>query len=171
MPEMKTKLIAGQAFEITAPYAEGHVCTAAEAKALNQTRAENIGNNLRDSVKEALAKAETDANALTELAALVQKYDAEYTFALGGGGVSKRTLDPVEREARSIANDIIKADLAKKGRKVSQVPEGLSKDEWEAKLDDVRETLMARDDVLAAAKKRVKEKQKIADSGVEGLGL
>ena len=43
----KTITILGEKFEITAPYAEGQTLTAVEARVLNQTRAENIGNNLR----------------------------------------------------------------------------------------------------------------------------
>lgn len=164
------KLIAGESFEISAPYAEGHVLTAAEAKALNQTRSENIGNNLRETVKDAIAKRDAgDPSAFNELPALVAKYDSEYNFSMGGSGVSTRKLDPVEREAKKIADETIRADLAKKGRKISDVPEGLTKEQWQEKLDTVREQLMAREDVVKLAKKRVAEKQKIAENGIEGL--
>ena len=44
---MKTISISGQAFDVSTPYAAGHTLTEAEAKVLNQTRAENIGNNFR----------------------------------------------------------------------------------------------------------------------------
>mgnify|MGYP003494913242 CR=1 FL=1 len=53
---------------------------------------------------------------------LVADYDAEYNFSMGGGGVSTRKLDPVERQAKKIADDMIRADLAKKGRTIKQVP-------------------------------------------------
>lgn len=172
MPEAKTKLIAGESFSVAQPYEEGHVLNAAEAKALNQTRAENIGNNLRETVKEALAKRDGgDSSAMETLADLVAKYDAEYTFALGGGGVSTRRLDPVEREAKAIATEIIKADLAAKGRKWNQVPEGLTEEEWVAKRDSVLETQMAREDVLKLAKKRVNERTKLTEGGLEALDL
>jgi len=113
MPETKTKIIDGESFEITWPYVAGHVLNDAEAKALNQVRSENIGNNLRSAVKEAKEKAEKgDANAMTELRTAVAEYDREYTFALGG--TPARKLDPVEREARNIANEYLKAEFAKK---------------------------------------------------------
>lgn len=172
MPEPKIKVINGQEFKISQPYEAGHVLNDAEAKALNQTRSENIGNNLRSLVKEAVELSEKGDNSkLNELSDLVAKYDAEYTFALGGGGVSTRKLDPLEREAKEIANEIIKADLAKKGRKLSQVPEGMSKEEWAEKLDATREMLMGKDEVLKAAKKRLAEKNKLAEGGLEALGL
>lgn len=166
----KTKVINGESFEISQPYAEGHVMTAAEAKALNQTRSENIGNNLRSAVADAIKKRdEGDPTDFQGLAALVAKYDSEYTFALGGSGPSTRKLDPVEREARSIANDIIKADLAAKGRKLSQVPDGLTKEEWEAKVEAIREELMQRDNVLKLARDNVKKRKAVIDAGLEGL--
>lgn len=169
MPEQKKKLIAGEEFMVSQPYAAGHVLTEVEAKTLNQTRAENIGNNLRETVKDAIAKRDAgDSSAYDALASTVAAYDAEYTFAMGGSGVSTRKLDPVEREAKAIATELIKNDLATKGRKWTQVPEGLTKDEWEAKRDAVLETVMARDDVIALAKKRVKEKEKLA-GGIEAL--
>jgi hypothetical protein len=172
MSDQKTKLIAGESFLISQPYLEGHVLTAAEAKTLNQVRSENIGNNMRTQVKEALeARDGGDSSKYDALAAAVAKYDAEYTFAMGGSGVSTRRLDPIEREARAIATDLIRADLAAKGRKITQVPEGLTKDEWEAKLDTTRELLMAREDVLKAAKKRVADKEKLIAGDASELGL
>lgn len=169
MPEQKKKLIAGEEFMISQPYAAGHVLNEVEAKTLNQTRAENIGNNLRETVKDAIAKRDAgDSSAYDALAATVAAYDAEYTFAMGGSGVSTRKLDPIEREAKAIATELIKNDLATKGRKWTQVPEGLTKDEWEAKRDAVLEQVMTRDDVIALAKKRVKEKEKLA-GGIEAL--
>jgi len=170
MPETKTKIIDGESFEITWPYAAGHVLNDAEAKALNQVRSENIGNNLRSAVKEAKEKAEKgDANAMTELRTTVAEYDREYTFALGG--TPARKLDPVEREARNIANEYLKAELAKKGRKINQVPEGLTKEQWEEKLEANREKLMANETILKAARKRVAEKQKIVDGDLGELEL
>ena len=44
---MKSKIIDGLSFEISQPYAAGQTINEAEAKALNQVRSENIGNNLR----------------------------------------------------------------------------------------------------------------------------
>lgn len=174
MPENKDKLIDGEKFSITQPYAEGHVVTAAEAKALNQTRSENIGNNLREAVKAAKAKRDaTDGTAdptdFNGLAALVAKYDAEYTFAMGGSGVSTRKLDPIEREAKKIADETIKAHLAKTGRKISVTPEGETDESWAEKIDAQRDKLMTADNVVKLAKKRVAERQKVTDDAAVEL--
>lgn len=173
MPEAKTKLIDGESFTISQPYAEGHVVTAAEAKALNQTRSENIGNNLREAVKAAKAKrdAATDADPtdFNNLADLVAKYDAEYTFAMGGGGTSTRKLDPIEREAKKIADEIIKAHLAKTGRKVGTTPEGETDESWAEKIEAQRDKLMVSDEVVKRAKKNVADRQKVADAATVEL--
>lgn len=164
MSETKSKIIMGESFTLSTPYSAGHVLTEVEAKVLNQVRAENIGNNLRDTVKEALeAKEKGDSSKYDGLADLVAKYDGEYTFSMGGGGGTSR-LDPVEREAKSLAEAYVREDLKKKGRKWAQVPEGLTEEQWVEKRTAVVESLMARDDIIALAKKRVKEKGKVTDA-------
>lgn len=170
MPEAKSKIIMGETFQVSQPYSAGHVLTEVEAKVLNQVRAENIGNNLRDQVKEALeAKEKGDTSKYDALGDLVAKYDAEYTFSMGGGGGATR-LDPVEREAKSLAEAYVRDDLRKKGRKWAQVPEGMSEEDWVAKRTAVVEQIMVRDDIVALAKKRIKEKSKVADA-VAGMEL
>lgn len=161
---MKQKIIHGQTFQISQPYAAGHVLTEAEAKALNQVRSENIGNNLREQVKALL-----EAGNLPEAEAKIAAYDAEYTFAMGGG---ERTVkDPIEREALKIAKEQVKLALAKKGRKVSDVPEGVTEDEWKAKLEENYEKVAGMPEVLAAAKKAVDAKRKQADSLAAAINL
>lgn len=168
MPAPKIKLIDGESFSISQPYEPGHVLTEAEAKTLNQTRSENIGNNLRSAVKDAKEARDNpekpDSTAFDGLIALVAKYDQDYNFSMGGGGGSTRKLDPIEREAKSLATEYIKADLAKKGRTWKQVPEGMTAEAWEEKREAVLEGLMVREDIVKLAKKRVAEKQKISDS-------
>src|SRR5688572_6489425 len=107
MPEPKTKIIDGESFTISQPYEAGHACTDAEARALNQVRSENIGNNLRVMIKEAKEKRDAgDNSAYDGLAAAVADYDAKYTFSMGGGGGgTSRKMDPIEREARSLATE------------------------------------------------------------------
>lgn len=168
MPEPKIKLIDGESFSISQPYIAGHVISEVEAKTLNQTRSENIGNNLRSAVKDAKEKRDNaekpDSTDFDNLVAMVAQYDKDYTFSMGGGGVSTRKLDPIEREAKALATEYIKVDLAKKGRTWKQVPEGSTAEEWEAKRDAVLEGLMVREDIVKLAKKRVAEKQKISDA-------
>src|SRR5690606_9743805 len=106
MPEPKNKKIGDHVFPISQPYEEGHTLTAIEAKVLNQVRAENIGNNVRKKVQELLAEGKT-----AEAEALVAEKDREYQFTEAAAGGSSRTMDPVEKEARKIARDAIKAAL------------------------------------------------------------
>lgn len=161
---MKQKIIHGHAFQISAPYSEGHTLTAAEAKALNQVRSENIGNNLREKIKELI-----EAGNTAEAEAQVAAYDGEYTFAMGGG--ERVVKDPIEREAMKIAKEQVKLALAKKGRKISDVPEGSTEDEWKAKLEENYEKVAAMPEVLAAAKKAVDAKRKQADNLAAAINL
>ena len=162
---MKTKTINGVAYEISQPYAEGHVVTEAEAKALNQTRSENIGNNLRAKLKE-LADA---GHSFDEMAALVAETDAAYVFTLAQVSTSRK-LDPYEREARTIARDLLKAHLATSGRKLTTVPEGMTKEDWEEKVEGEIERISTSEKVVAAAKKAVDAKRKTADALMESIG-
>lgn len=154
----KTISISGEKFEVSEPYAEGHLISAIEAKVLNQTRAENIGNNFRSEVKEAL----TNGHDLTEVRGKLAEYDGQYTFSMGGS--TRQPVDPVEREARKIARDAIKAQLASEGRKISEI----DKERLEAAIDQVA----VQDDVLKLAKKRVADlKRNVAAVALGDLGL
>lgn len=158
-------MIQGEKFEVSQPYAAGHVLTEVEAKVLNQTRSENIRNNLAKLVKD--AKGEADAlnpDQHAELQAKIAEYDAEYTFSTPGtGGTAARRLDPVEREARTIAREAIKAKLAAEGRKLKDVdPE---------KLEAAIEHVASQENTLKIAKKRVAERQKAQSELLDGLEL
>jgi hypothetical protein len=142
----KTLIIDGEKFTVNAPYSEGHICTAAEARTLNQTRAENIGNNFRKSVKEKKAKGESLASLIDE----IRQYDAEYSFASGRGG-PRVAVDPVEREARKIAIEAITAKLKEQGRKFKDWYAEKGEESAETKIDDIAN----RDATLKLAKKRV----------------
>lgn len=158
------KTINGQQFEISEPYAEGHTCTAIEARVLNQTRAENIGNNTRAKIKEM----QEANNSEQEIADYVSGVDAEYVFTAAGVS-SARKLDPVEREAVKIARELLKAHLANSGRKLTVAPEGLTDEEWEDKVTSEIERIAALDDVVKAAKKNVDAKNKQAATLAEAL--
>lgn len=152
------KLINGVAFDISQPYVEGHTINAAEAKVLNQTRAENIGNNLRARLKEMVEAGESE----DALRALVAERDAEYVFTLSNAGESRRA-DPVERAAMKIAKEQLKLHLAETGRKLNVAPEGYTEDEWAEKIDAELERVSQHPDVVAAAKKEVEARTKRAD--------
>lgn len=157
------KLIHGVSFDISAPYAEGHTLNAAEAKVLNQTRSENIGNNLRTAVKEAVDSG--DPAKLDEVRAALADYDAKYTFTMANVSASRK-LDPIEREARAIAKDWVKNKLAEKGEKFSVPRSGYDDESWAEYIDTKIDEVAGNPAVLKEAKKRVDAKQKFS-AGVE----
>lgn len=159
------KLINGIAYEISQPYAEGHVVTEAEARVLNQTRAENIGNNLRAKLKEMAEAGATPE----ELASLVAEKDGEYVFTLAGARAS-RQLDPYEREAIKIAREMLREHLAESGRKLTVAPEGLTQEEWDEKVETEVDRIAALDDVVKAATQRVDARKKQAEKLKSALG-
>lgn len=154
MPEAKSKIIAGHEFQISQPYEAGYVLTEVDAKVLNQVRSENIANNMRKAVKEA-----EEAGTLSEVASKVAEYDAEYTFAMPSTGAAKRVVDPVEREARKLAREAIKAQLAKDGRKIKDIDA--------EKLETAIETVAAKDEILKLARKAVKDREATANAADE----
>lgn len=151
----RTLTIAEQKFEVgDDPYTAGHQITEAEAKVLNQTRAENMGNNLRAAVKAAIEKGE-------DALALVTDYASKYTFAMGGS--SRTPVDPLERECLKVAREAVRDALAEQGKKLKEIdPERLA-----AYIEQVS----GQDDVVAEAKKRIKAKSKKVAINLEGMGL
>ncbi len=154
MAGTKQIMIQGVTFEVTTPYDEGHVLTAIEAKVLNQTRSENVRNNCAKFVKE-----HGDSQDASDH---VAKYDNEYEFTVAGTGAGRR-MDPVEREARSIARDAIRAKLAEDGRKLKDI----DPDDLETALEQVA----AKDEVIKLAKKRIADKAKLAETAIGDIKI
>ncbi len=152
MTETKSVTIAGESFDVNQPYAEGHALTAIEAKVLNQTRNENIRNNMAKAVKTAKEDGSFDPKAMQ---AAVTAYDTEYTFATPGAGGTRRTMDPVEREARKIARELIKAKLSEQGTKIGDV----DKDALAAKVEEWAD----HPDIVKEAKSVIAKRAKLAD--------
>ena len=145
--------------EVSAPYAAGHPITEAEAKALNQVRAENIANNMRAKFKDLLAENNDDVEAVTPAAqGLVQEYDASYEFTLASVGGGHRTLDPVEKEARSIAMAFLNGKIAEAGHTKKAYIEANGADAYKAKVAEIAEN----EAVLKMAKKNIAEREKMA---------
>ena len=161
----KPKVINGLSFAISQPYVAGHVLTELEAKVLNQTRAENVGNNVRTKIKEMQEEGKPDA----EIIDFVSGVDAEYVFRTvsEGGG---RSVDPYEREARKIARELLKDHLATTGRKITVTPEGLTDDEWKDKVDAEVDRIASSAAVLKAATKNVDAKRKQAGELLDAVG-
>lgn len=162
----KTKLINGLSFEVGQPYEAGHTINEAEAKTLNQVRSENIGNNLRNQIKTAQEEGKSE----DEIKAIVADYDASYVFTLASVSASAK-YSPEERAARAMARDIIKAKLAESGRKLTVTPEGLTDDEWNAKIEANIEKIAATPEIVKAAKKQVAEKKNRTEAIAAGLDL
>jgi hypothetical protein len=149
--------IKGVVVEVGQPYAEGHVVTAAEAKALNQTRAENISNAMRAKIT-ALASEDGSysAEALAEIRSMVAEYDAQYEFSLTSTGGGRRATDPLEKECIAVARAAISAELKRQGIKV--------KDVAKEKLDENIEKYKDHPEIVKLAKKRLKERESLADA-------
>lgn len=156
----KEMTINGVTVAVSQPYEAGHKITEAEAKALNQVRAENIGNNMRKQVKDALEAAGGDASAVqADIQAKVAEYDASYEFTLASvGGGSTTRLDPLTKECRSIARNFIVGKLKEQG--ISQ------KDYLEANgenaIKDKVVELAEHPKVVEAAKKALAEREAMA---------
>lgn len=161
---MRAKIIDGRPYEISDPYSEGHVCNAAEARALNQVRSENIGNNLRSKIKDL-----HEANDFEGAAKLVELTDREYVFTHATVSARPQKLDPIEKEAQALAIATIKSSLANKGRKIDQVPDTETPDTWAAKVEAETLRIAALPEVLAIAKRNVESKKQAAESVAANL--
>lgn len=155
---MATKKITvgGQTFEINQPYGEGHTLTAVEARVLNQVRSENIGNNFRKVVKEAGG----DPQKLQEAAQKIAEYDAKYNFAMGGS--AREPIDPVDREARRLAQAAVRAAVEGKGHKFKDWKEA-NGERFEQLVDEVSQ----RESVIKQAKQIVKARSSSAGTDIE----
>lgn len=177
MPEAKSKVIDGDSYEISQPYEAGHTITEIEARVLNQTRSENIGNNVRKTLKELKETAEAEgwgekklANALTKA---VAEADEGYEFTAAAARASQK-LDPVEKEARKKARALIKDHLAETGRKLTVPPEGMSQEEWDEKIEQQTDQIASLPEVIEAARQDVEARQARADktkAAMENISL
>jgi hypothetical protein len=143
-------------FPITAPYAAGHVLNEAEAKSLNQTRRENIGNGVRKQLEKLKGEAEELAGeALVAATELVAKYDAAYVFA--ARNVVARIVDPLEKEVMSLARAQLTTMLKKQNKKLTDVekakPEAVA-----AKLAEIAKNPV----IIKLAKDRLKQREAMA---------
>ena len=92
----QTITIAGTMFTVRLRYAEGHLLTAGEANALNQTYLENCRNNLSGKAKDGTLTQE-----------IVDQYAASYQFGQRTGGFGPS--DPVESMALTIVRKRVKS--------------------------------------------------------------
>ena len=141
--------IAGKPYNVEARFAEGHVLTANEASALNQTFFENLRNNFASKAKEGADQAAFD------------EYAAFYQFGVRTGGGGSR--DPIEVEAMSIARDTVKDMIRKAGKKLS--------DYSAAAISETAGKLLVHEvkgpEIRELARKRVAEMQSAAGQSVD----
>lgn len=159
----RTITISGFPFEVSTPFAEGHTCTEAEAKALNQTRSENIRNNMARRVKDAKDEdGNIDEAVMQELADAVAQYDADYEFTLAAVGGSSSAMSPVEKMAMQIAREGVHTQLQAAGRKLSEFRGKEADPELNAKYLELIASTAASDAVVAMAEQRVAEQEAAA---------
>lgn len=111
--------IKGETFTVPQPYKEGHQCSTNEAAALNQLLKENVRNNLATNLQK---QKDADAFDHAEFQKSLDAYVAEYEFGQRRGGGGGRTSDPVEKEAKQIARDLVKKKLQEQGHKLADIP-------------------------------------------------
>jgi proline dehydrogenase len=154
---MPSITIQGHEFEVPAPYAEGHVLTAGEASALNQTYAENLRNNFAKQVKDA-----GESPDLVDLQAKLDAYANEYEFGVRrSGGGTRVVVDAITREAINLAKDAIRAKAKSLNKKIDAET-----------VTELAEQLVDKDPQFRAlAEERVAQKKALASSSLESLGL
>jgi len=156
-----TKQISIHGIEVTisTPYEAGQTITEAEAKALNQTRAENIANNFRARIKAAKEGAE-GAESLDKVLSDLTTYDGSYTFSLAAAGGSRSSLTPLEKETRRVAKNWLLAKLKGMGKTLKSYTEEKSADAVESKILEIAAT----EGIIAEAKKNLANAAKSADA-------
>lgn len=142
-------------FEISEPYAEGHVVTAVEAKVLNQTRKENISNSLRKAIGELIgAGKEKTQEAIDAAIKLVSDLDAEYGFSERAASGGRRVMNALEKECRAIAKAHLVKQLAAKGVTLA----AFGKEAAEAKITE----WSINPKVIAAAERAIAARDKLS---------
>lgn len=146
-------------FPISDPFLPGHSLSPEEAQALNALRAENIRNNLAQQVRKKVDLLEPGQllppAALEELGEIAARYDREYQFGI------RRAYSregPIEAEAKEIAKGLVLARAKADGRSISVED-----------LPRLIEEASKEPEVLAEARQRVEEHQRVATGALESL--
>ncbi len=141
-------------FAVPQPFSKGHTCTENEAAALNQILVENTRNNFAKRVKVAT---ENGTFNQTDMQAELDKYLASYEFGIKRGG---GPTDPIGKEANSLAKDLIKNALRKKGFKLSDLSS--------KRLNELAaEALEKNPNIRKEAESRVKRREKLGDDEMQ----
>lgn len=157
--------VQGVVVSVAQPYAPGHVITEAEARALNQVRAENIANNCRKAVIELIEGAGGKEALTDEHKAAIQKIvsekDGAYEFTLASVGGGREPVDPLEKECRKVARDFLTAKLKEKGLTQKKYNEANGEDAFDSKVIE----LASHEQIVKLAKKNLAAREQLAGLG------
>jgi hypothetical protein len=163
-PTVDTKTIQIAEIDVTVrtPYAAGHVINEHEARALNQTRAENIGNNFRKAL--AAAKKGEGSKTVEAILAEIAEYDANYVFSAGRATGSGSTMTPLEKMKLKLARNWLIAKLkAEKQITLKAYIEQVG----EPQVDSILDQVMATEQIEKLAKEELKRQEKTAGALAE----
>jgi phage gp16-like protein len=157
--------VQGVVVSVAQPYAPGHVVTEAEARALNQVRAENIANNCRKAVLEIIEKA-GGKEALgddhkAEIQSIVAAKDSTYEFTLASVGGGSQPVDPLTKECRKVARDFLTAKLKEKGLTQKKYNEANGEDAFDSKVIELAD----HEQIVKMAKKNLAARESLAGLG------
>lgn len=173
MSEAKNKVIDGDTYLVSQPYEAGHTITEIEARVLNQSRSENIGNNVRGTLKtikeQAVAEEWGEKKLTNALTKAVAEVDEGYEFTAAAARGSAK-LDPVEKEARKQARELLKNHLAETGRKLTVAPEGTTDEDWNEKIETEVDRISSIPEVMEAAREAVEARSSRAQKMQDALG-
>lgn len=158
--------VQGIVVSVAAPYQAGHTITEAEAKALNQVRAENIANNVRKAITE-MIEAAGGKDAITEevkaqAQALVSEKDAGYEFTLASVGGGREPVDPLTKECRAVAKAFLSAKLKEKGLTQKSYAEQNGEDAFMSKVVELAD----HPEIVKVAKKNLETREGLASIGL-----
>lgn len=151
--------IEGLVFEVSAPYAEGHTVNEAEAKALNQMRKENIGNNVRKAIKDLKSGEEFTDEEEVQAREIVAEKDANYEFTLASARGSGTSRDPLETMCNRLAREYLNSKIQEAGHTVKAYKETNGEDAYNEKVAEIAEN----EQIVALAKERLSQREKLAD--------
>ncbi len=147
-------------FSLSEPFQPGTVITKAEAQALNDLRSENIQNNLRKAVADAVAVLGPDEllsqEALAELQAKFTAYDNSYTFT--ERHTPKPRLGDIEAEARAVARERVEVLARRVGETLS-----------EADVDAAVAEMAGLPAIVEEARMRVSARRRVLGEGLDSL--
>lgn len=152
--------ISGVIFQVPSRYAEGHSLSANEAAALNQVLAENLRNNFAEKVKSALKSGDFSDQDEHKLQLEFAEYANEYEF--NRRRKVKTHNDPVVKEARKLAKQLVSEQARKKNIDLKSLASG--------RMDELVDQLLAKNpSIMDEAKERIASVQRVATAGADEL--